>query len=861
ALAATATVNVTVQPVKDAPSAANDTFSVLEDSVETVLDVLANDTDIDGDALTLVTVTQATNGVVTFDGNIVRYTPVANYHGPDSFTYTVSDGALTATANVALVVEPVNDAPVASDDLFIVDENSVENVLDVLANDTDVDGDALTITLVGSASHGVVTFDGVVVRYTPNAGYSGADAFAYTVSDGSLSDSATVELTVRNRNDAPVANDDSFTVLEDSVENVLDMLANDTDIDGDSLSITAAGPASHGVVTFDGAVVRYTPAANYNGPDSFSYTVSDGALTASATANLTVQPANDAPVASDDAFAVLEDSVENSLAVLANDLDVDGDALAITAAGPASHGVVTFDGNVARYTPAPNYYGPDSFSYTVSDGALSDTAIVNITVQPVNDRPVVTDDTFLVAEDSVNNLLDVLANDLDVDGDTLSITGVGLASHGAVTVDGAVVRYTPAANYNGPDSFSYTVSDGALEAAATVHITVQAVNDAPNAADDVFTVVEDSADNLLDVLANDTDIDGDALSLVSVGQAGHGTAVIAGTTIVYTPAPDFYGIDTFPYGISDGHGGLATAVVTLTVSAVNDPPTLLDDEVFTELNTPVAIHVLANDHDVEGDPLTVTAISQPLHGTAVLHPDFSVTYTPNLDFVGTDSFSYTVTDGNGGLSTATVVISVKVPPVVYCSLYPIALYKGTLEGVNPGSYVDNILNGTQPGNFGWLTWSGNGNVPTLVNNLTPPGNSDTYVNPNQPGDHLVSINDWIRGVPGVKNAREVRNALDRLLGIEIVVPVWDATQGQGKNTTYQVFAFARVRLTAYELSSPSRISAQFLSMTYCGETDIVADSRNAPETPGEPVDPKTGLFLPLVTTGHGVAAAGAADAR
>ncbi len=146
---------------------------------------------------------------------------------------------------------------------------------------------------------------------------------------------------------------------------------------------------------------------------------------------------------------------------------------------------------------------------------------------------------------------------------------------------------------------------------------------------------------------------------------------------------------------------------------------------------------------------------------------------------------------------------------------PIALHADTLIGAQPGDTLPDIFNGTQPGNFGWLTWTGANGVPTLVASLTPPGNSHTYINPNDPNDHIVSIGDWIEGKPGVSNAKKVRNALDELMSMDIVVPVWDATQGNGANTVYQVSGFATVRILDYRLPGQDRITVQFLGMASC----------------------------------------------
>jgi hypothetical protein len=134
-----------------------------------------------------------------------------------------------------------------------------------------------------------------------------------------------------------------------------------------------------------------------------------------------------------------------------------------------------------------------------------------------------------------------------------------------------------------------------------------------------------------------------------------------------------------------------------------------------------------------------------------------------------------------------------------------------------GNSLYDILNGTQPGNFGWLSWTGNTETQVFVASLTPPGNNSTYINPNAPSDHIMSVGDWITGLPGVRNAKEVRDALDRLKSTDIVVPLWDQSQIQGSNTRYRVGGFARVRILSYQLSGPNRISVRFLGYTQCGD--------------------------------------------
>ncbi|CAG0931401.1 Collagenase ColH [Thermoflexales bacterium] len=296
------------------------------------------------------------------------------------------------------------------------------------------------------------------------------------------------------------------------------------------------------------------------------------------------------------------------------------------------------------------------------------------------------------------------------------------------------------------------------------------------------------------------------------------------------------------------------AVETTTLAPLNLDPIAVADTSTTTVGVPVTINVLANDSDPDGDPLSVIAITPPLSGTAAINLDNTITYTPTSGFAGIDAFTYTISDGRGGTDTA--VVTVGISPALTCNLYPIGLHTKTLAGVPVGSIVTDILNGTRQGNFGWLTWTGAQGVPTLVQSLTPPGDSHTYINPYDPTDHVVSIGDWVRSRPGVANSQSVREALDVLKTIDIIVPVWDKVKSHhpchrgnsrlggeyleegcgdtkdslddlamstdcgdcqgGTKVKYHIVNFAQVRLISYHLPGQDRISARFLGYAICG---------------------------------------------
>ena len=568
-------------PPNTPPVANTDTATTNEDNAVTI-SVLANDTDADGDTISLTGAANGAHGTVVNNGNgTVTYTPAANYNGADSFTYSISDGhGGTATGTVNVTVNPVNDPPVANTDSATTAANTAV-IVNVLANDTDVDGDVLSVTGAANGAHGTVVNNGNgTVTYTPAANYSGADSFTYSISDGhGGTATGTVNITVNPPpNVPPVANTDTVTTPEDTGI-VVSVLANDTDANGDTLTLTGVGAAAHGTVANNGnGTVTYTPSANYNGADSFTYSISDGhGGTATGTVNVTVSPVNDPPVANPDSATTVQNTpvIVN---VRANDTDVDGDTITVTGAANGAHGTVVNNGDgTVTYTPASNYTGADSFTYTISDGhGGTASGTVGITVTPpVNVAPVANTDTVTTPEDTAA-VVAVLANDTDANNDTLTITGVGAAAHGAVVNNGnGTVTYTPSANYNGADSFTYSISDGhGGTATGTVNVTVSPVNDAPVANADTATTAQDTPITV-NVLGNDTDVDGDALSVTNATNPAHGAAVVnANGTITYTPAAGYTGADSFNYTISDGHGGSAQASVSLTVLAAT-PVTLI----------------------------------------------------------------------------------------------------------------------------------------------------------------------------------------------------------------------------------------------------------------------------------------------
>ncbi|HEY6139167.1 MAG TPA: Ig-like domain-containing protein [Thermoanaerobaculia bacterium] len=285
-----------------------------------------------------------------------------------------------------------------------------------------------------------------------------------------------------------------------------------------------------------------------------------------------------------------------------------------------------------------------------------------------NHAPVASGDAYAAAEDTPLSVAapGVLANDTDADGNALTATLVSGPAHGTLSLaSNGAFTYTPVANYNGPDSFTYKANDGTADSnVATVSIAVAAVNDAPSASNDSYTTAEDTALSVAapGVLGNDSDVDGDALTAVLVGGPAHGSLTLnANGSFSYTPAANYNGADSFTYKANDGSAGSNVATVTIVVTAVNDPPVAVNDAYAVKPNATLTVPapgVLANDGDVDSPSLTAVLVSGVSHGTLTLNADGSFVYTPATAYKGTDSFTYKANDGAANSNVATVTITV-----------------------------------------------------------------------------------------------------------------------------------------------------------------------------------------------------------
>jgi|GEM_PF-6016455 len=648
----TATVTINVSP--NTVVAVDDSGNVMSRQSVTI-NVLANDFDPQGDSFSITAHTNPSHGSVVQNANgTFTYTADAGFQGVDHFTYTITDqyGA-TSTATVTINVTNGNSVVAVDDSATDIAAHPI--TINVLANDYDPQGDSFSITSHTNTSHGTLVQNANgTFTYTADAGFQGVDSFTYTITDqyGATS-TATVRIDVGPN--TVVAVDDSATDISRQPVTI-NVLANDFDPQGDSFSITSHTNTSHGTLVQNAnGTFTYTADAGFQGVDSFTYTITDQyGATSTATVRIDVTNGNTVVAVDDSATDIAAHPV--TINVLANDYDPQGDSFSITSHTNTSHGTLVQNANgTFTYTADAGFQGVDNFTYTITDqyGATS-TATVTIHVGP---NTVVAVDDSATDKAGIPVTINVLANDFDPQGDSFSITSHTNPAHGTLVQNAnGTFTYTADVNYQGADSFTYTITDqyGATST-ATVRINVAEGN--------TVVAVNDTATDIaahpitINVLANDYDPQGDSFSITSHTNTSHGTLVQnANGTFTYTAFAGYQGTDSFTYTITDSKGATDTATVTINVG----PNTVVavDDSATDTATHPVTINVLANDYDPQGDSFSITSHTSPAHGTLVQNANGTFTYTAVAGYHGADSFTYTITDQYGATSTATVHITV-----------------------------------------------------------------------------------------------------------------------------------------------------------------------------------------------------------
>ncbi|WP_411978678.1 tandem-95 repeat protein [Vibrio sp. Vb2131] len=676
-------LDLTVTPVNDAPEPQDQAFTVGEDGLLTFTDadLLTGATDVEGDNLTVEGVTYTgADGVLTDNGDgTYSFAPNENFNGDVNFTFDVSDGTDTVTANIDVSVTPENDPPVAGSTSYTVHEDNSITISDeqLLANSSDIEGDVSIDSVSYSGNDGVLEINGDgTYTFSPNENFNGEVSLDVVVVDeDGATDSTTAGITVLEVNDPPIAGTTSYTIDEDEVITISaeQLLANSSDIEGEVALDSVSYSGSEGIFTDNGdGTFSFAPNQNFNGEVNLDVVVvdEDGA-TASTTANIDVLPINDAPVSGDLAYSVDEN---NSITLsqeqlLAQATDVEGDALT------ASNLVVDGDATVTAnddgsftITPDANFNGDIDITFDINDGSDTIVATADLTVNPVNDLPQPEDQAFTIGEDGVLTFTDqdLLDGATDIDGDDLSVEGVSYKGADGVLTDNGDGTYSfaPNENFNGDVNFTFDVSDGTDTVTANIDVSVTPENDPPVAGSTSYTVHEDNSITISDeqLLANSSDIEGD-VSIDSVSYSGNdGVLEINGDgTYTFSPNENFNGEVSLDVVVVDEDGATDSTTAGITVLEVNDPPiagptayTIDEDEVITIS----AEQLLANSSDIEGEVALDSVSYSGSEGIFTDNGDGTFSFAPNQNFNGEVNLDVVVVDEDGATASTTANIDV-----------------------------------------------------------------------------------------------------------------------------------------------------------------------------------------------------------
>ncbi|WP_425598983.1 tandem-95 repeat protein [Vibrio splendidus] len=673
------TAGIEVIAVNDAPVSGGLAYSVDEDGSITLSQeqLLAQASDVDGDDLTAANLTAGDNATVTAnDDGSFTITPDADFNGDIDLSFDLSDGTETVVATADLTVNPVNDIAVVEDVAYTIEEDGSLTFTDeqLLAGASDIDGDELSVADVSyTGAEGVFTDNGDgTYTFAPNENFNGDVSLDFSVSDGTETVDANIDVTVTDVNDAPVAGATSYQMNEDGTITLSpeQLIANSSDVDGEvSLDSVSYSGADGILVQNEDGSVTFAPNENFNGDINLDVTViDDDGATAQTTAGIEVIAVNDAPVAGNVAYSVDEDGsiTLSQEQLLANASDVDGDALTASNLSAGDNATVTAneDGSFT-IMPDADFNGDIDLSFDVSDGLETVQAGVDLTVNPVNDLPTAADQSFTVEEDGtlIFTDADLLAGAADIDGDDLSITDVSYTGAEGVFTDNGDGTYSfaPNENFNGDVNLGFTVTDGTETVDANIDVTVTDVNDAPVAGATSYQMNEDGTITISpeQLIANSSDVDGE-VSLESVTYSGSDGTLVQNDngSVTFTPNENFNGDISLDVVVTDDDGATATTTAGIEVLAVNDGPESEDVKLTTAEDSTILITqdmllAQATDIDNTADELSASGLQiDPSLGELLDNEDGTWSFTPNENFNGDVPMTFNVSDGQETISVA-----------------------------------------------------------------------------------------------------------------------------------------------------------------------------------------------------------------
>jgi len=679
----TAWVRITVNEINDPPETMSESITIDEDAIDEVILPLDNDNDVDGDDITIGSVVSTTTigaTVTVVDDTTIVYTPPADFSGVDTLIYEACDPIGCVLDTIVITIVAVNDPPVAVDDAFSTDEDTDVDII-VINNDRDIDDEILTTAVITDPVNGTIILRNDTMVYVPDPNFFGMDSLEYTVCDAEpLCDTAWVRITINEINDPPETMSESITIDEDAVDEVLLPLENDNDVDGDDLTISSVVSTTTigaSVTIVDDTTLVYTPPSDFFGVDTLVYEVCDPSACTLDTIIITIVAVNDPPIAVDDAISTEEDT-NVDISVLSNDSDIDNTTLTSAVISDPVNGSIILRNDTLVYVPDTDYNGIDSIQYTVCDAEpLCDTAWVRIIVTPVNDPPsgysppsngtdpITGEPIICVTEDTTNVEILPFASGADVDGDVLTLDNVSApSSGGTVVIQGdTMFFYTPPAEWNGQDTITINVCDpSGLCTADTIYITVKPVIDDINAVDDEVTVTEnDSTD--IEIIINDSNPDGGAITITIIDIPVNGTATLVGNSISYKPDADYFGLDSFTYEICNPDMSCDQATVSINIAFVNEKPVAVNDVRTISDTSCVTLDILSNDSDPNGDTLIIEILNNRIDDVSI-NTDATITYCPPDDFQLVDTIYYAICDTHSLqqlCDTAMIVINMNCP--------------------------------------------------------------------------------------------------------------------------------------------------------------------------------------------------------
>ena len=640
-----ATVSITVGI--GTPTANSQSVNVAHNTA-TAITLTGSDDDIPAVTLTYNIVAQPTNGTLSGTAPNVTYTPNAGYSGPDSFTFNIGNGTNTSTAGTVSITV-AGGIPVANNQTVTVPHDTASGIT-LTGTDSNTPPLTLTYAITGSGPlHGTLTGTVPNVTYTPNTGYNGADSFTFNVSNGvNTSTDATVSIAVNVG--TPVANPQAVSVPHNTATSIV-LTASDDDTPTLTLTYTVATQPTNGTLSGTAPNLTYTPNAGFHGSDSFTFTANNGTYT-SVAATVSITVAVGTPTANAQSVTV-QTNTATSITLTGSDDDSPTLPLTYTVVTQPTHGALTGTAPNVTYTPTGGYTGPDSFTFTVSNGTNTSAAgTVTITVN--GSTPIANSQSVTVPNNTATSIT-LTGTDPNTPPLPLTyvVTGTG-PTNGTFTGTAPSLTYTPNAGFHGSDSFTFTVNNGvATSTAATVTITVGI---GTPVAGSLSVTVQHLTATSVTLTGSDPDSPALALSYTVASQPTNGTLSGTAPSLTYTPTGGYHGPDSFTSTVSNGTNTSAAATVSITVDV--GAPGANAQAIAVAPNTVTAITLAGTDPNTPTLPLTFNITgSGPAHG-ALRGVAPNVTYTPRAGYHGNDAFTFTVNNGTSTSSTATVTITV-----------------------------------------------------------------------------------------------------------------------------------------------------------------------------------------------------------